>query len=570
MELILDFETYYDSEYSLTKMTTPEYLRDPRFRVLGCAVHCAGERPRYLKVDEIHDYLAPRLGHTWVAHNAAFDGAIVWQEYGLSPAHWICTMMLARYAIAQGALPPGQRVGLAALGELYGMTKGDTAAAVAAGGDTLRDYALHDVAITARVLRELLPVVPAFERQLIELHTRMATEPVLQLDTPLLKALSQKAQIPEAVASACRSRPQFVQLLERRGVTVETKPNKKGEAIPAIAKTDSYLQRLRHHADPIVRVLAETRLQVASTIKESRAARLLAVGSPLPVPLRYYGAHTGRASGEAKLNLQNLPSRGEAGRLREAIQAPDGHQLVIVDSRQVEVRVLAWLAGNALLLDAFRAGADPYALFGAELYGTTPEAIAADPPLRKVAKAAVLALGFGQGPLGFVAYCERSGVAMDEQEARRVVEVYRRVNAGVPALWRRSDQEVATTGQQQLPSGRVITYPDLRREGREMVYTKHRIFSKSPKGDKVRVWGGLATENLVQAVARDAVMWQTLLLTSRYRVVLSVHDEAVLCVPDEQVERARCDALEAFASTPPWAAGLPLEGEVIVSKTYTK
>ena len=567
--LLLDFETYYDSEYSLTKMTTPEYLRDPRFRVLGCAVHRTGAPAHYLEPDEIGPYLARYTGEVCVAHNAPFDAAIAYQQYGFSPRRWVCTLMMARYCIAQGVLPPDLRVGLAALGTYYGMEKGNTAAAVAAGGQALRDYALNDLVITLKVLRELAPHVPALERDLIDLHTRMAAEPVLDLDVPLLQALSEGEAIPERLAAICRSRDQFARVLTAKGVTVETKPGKRGD-IPAVAKTDAFMQKLQHHPDPVVQRLAEIRLAVASTIKESRAQRLLAVGAPLPVPLKYYGAHTGRASGEEKLNLQNLPSRGPAGKLREAIRAPEGHQLVIVDSAQVEVRVLAWLAGCEDLLGAFRRGADPYREFGAKLYGCRPDEVTDGQ--RKIAKAAVLALGFGQGANGFLAYCERSGVTLEQgvTEAHSIVQVYRAVHREVPQLWTQCEQGVTRTGKQQLPSGRVLTYPGLRREGRETVYTKHSIFSKSRGGDTVKVWGGLATENLVQAVARDVVMWQTLQLREKYRVVLSVHDEAVMVVPHEQVEEALRDAEEAFARVPSWAQGLPVKGEAKASAVYTK
>lgn len=567
--LLIDFETYYDTEYSLTKMPTSAYIRDPRFRVLGCAVHRTADAPQYLEPGEIQDYLHGCGEAVAVAHNAGFDGSIAWQEYGWRPELWLDTMLMARYAIAQGLLPAGLRTSLLALGAHYGMSKGDTAQAVDAGGQVLRDYALNDVAMTARVLRELCGAVPRHELELMDLHVRMQAEPVLSLDTVLLHELAQAEEIPGEVAAACRSRAQFVRLLEAQGVAVPTKTTPRGREAPAIAKADSFMVGLQQHADPVVRELARVRLSVASTIKESRARRLLEVGAPLPVPLLYYGAHTGRASGQDKLNLQNLPARGPAGRLRNAILAPPGHQLVVVDSSQVEVRVLAWLAGCEALLRAFRAGADPYRDFGSRRYGKAPEDITDEE--RKISKAAVLALGFGQGANGFLAYCERSQVPVtDPREARQIVEAYRHSYPEVPLLWRKAEADIARTGRQVLPSKRVLTYPGLRREGREMVYTKHAIFSKSRTGDTVKVWGGLATENLVQAVARDVVMWQTLQLRNKHRVVLSVHDEVVMVVPHERVEEALRDAEEAFARVPSWAPGLPVKGEAKAGAVYTK
>lgn len=563
--ILIDFETYFDSEYSLSKMPAPEYLRDPRFRVLGCAVQRLGGAPEWLEPDQVRDYLHGCGARVAVAHNAAFDASVAWAVYGWAPALWLDTMLLARYAVAQGTLPHGLRSGLAALGAHYGMAKGDTAAAVAAGGRALAAYALNDLAITARVLNALLPGTPGEELHLMDLHVRMQSEPRLRLDDALLRELVKGEQVPEAVAVACRSRPTFVRLLEARGVRVPTKTTPRGREAPALARTDRFMRELPEHPDPVVRALARVRLSVASTIRQSRAQRLLAVGAPLPVPLLYYGAHTGRSSGNEKLNLQNLP-RG--GGLRHALLAPPGYQIVSVDSAQVEVRVLAWLAGCEPLLSVFRAGADPYRDFGSRRYGKPPGEVT--DLERRVSKAAVLALGFGQGTNGFLAYCARADVPLGGQdEAQAVVATYRAAYPEIPRLWQQCEANVLRTARQVLPSGRVLIYPELRREGREVLYTKPAIFSKRRDGDTVKIWGGLAAENLVQAVARDVVLWQALQLSKKYKVVLLVHDECVMVVPESEVAASMAAAEEAFARVPAWASGLPVAGKAKSGLHYT-
>lgn len=569
--LLIDFETHYTKEYSLKHMPTWQYLRDPRFECLGAAVYASGEaEPRYLRGDALREYLQAHTDQTAVAHKAAFDASVGWHWAVWRPKRWLCTKLMARYAISQGLLPPELGVSLEALGAHFGLEKGDTAEAVAAGGEVLEGYALQDLRILARLLQELGPKVPVMERGLIDLHVTMASYPVLDLDKNTLKELAEKANIPEDLAKACRSRATFQKLLEGRGVEVGTKVSPRtGKVTPALAKSDAFMRGLENHPDPVVRRLAEVRLQVASTIKQSRAQRFLDVGAPMPVPLLYYGTHTGRASGQDKLNLQNLPSRGDAGRLRHALKAPPGHKLVIVDSSQIEVRMLAWLAGEEGLLEVFRQGGDPYRAFGARRYQTTPEGVT--DLQRKVAKAAVLALGYGQGANGFLRYCEQYGVPVTQlHEAEAIVRDYRSAYPAIKRFWYACMDEATQTGRQRLTSGRLVTYPDMANEGRDVVFQRHKIFSKTAGRDTVKLWPGLAAENRTQAEARDVVMWQTLLVAEKYRAVLSVHDEAVLCVPEEQAEQALADALGAFATAPPWAEGLPVAGEGQISDHYTK
>lgn len=569
--LLIDFETHYTKEYSLKHMPTWQYLRDPRFECLGAAVYASGEaEPRYLRGDALREYLQAHADQTAVAHNAAFDASVGWHWAGWRPKRWLCTQLMARYAISQGLLPPELGVSLKALGEHFGMAKGDTAEAVAAGGEVLEDYALQDLRILARLLQELGPKVPMMERDLIDLHVTMASYPVLDLDVGILEELAEKANIPDDLAKACRSRATFQKMLEARGVEVGTKISPRtGKPTPAIAKSDAFMRGLEHHPDPVVRRLAEVRLQVASTIKQSRAQRFLDVGAPMPVPLLYYGTHTGRASGQDKLNLQNLPSRGDAGRLRHALRAPPGHKLVIVDSSQIEVRMLAWLAGEEGLLKVFRQGGDPYRAFGARRYQTTPEKVTDEQ--RKVAKAAVLALGYGQGANGFLRYCEQYGVPVTQlHEAEAIVRDYRSAYPPIKRFWYACLDEATQTGRQRLTSGRLVTYPDMTNEGRDVVFQRHKIFSKSAGRDKVKLWPGLAAENRTQAEARDVVMWQTLVVAEQYPVVLSCHDELVAVVPDAQAEEAKRECERIFALAPPWAPGLPLAGEAKISPHYTK
>jgi DNA polymerase I-like protein with 3'-5' exonuclease and polymerase domains len=98
-----------------------------------------------------------------------------------------------------------------------------------------------------------------------------------------------------------------------------------------------------------VQAVVAARLGLKSTLEETRTQRFINIAKRglLPVPVRYYAAHTGRWGGDDKINLQNLPSRGPNGKkLKRSLIAPDGYMLIDCDSSQIEARVLAWLAGQ--------------------------------------------------------------------------------------------------------------------------------------------------------------------------------------------------------------------------------
>ena len=581
---IFDYETYYEERgrdgvpaYSLKNMPTQEYVLDDRWHCYGVAVY----RSEFVEDEPIWKTRDLHLGHceadVLVGHNLLFDETVRRLRYGGNPApFYIDTMLLARYWISQSGLPATLTTSLKALAEHYDLPrKGDTAEATAAGGEALAEYAKHDVWLTKQLLHRLLPDVPSRELRLMDLHVRMASDPYLRADPELLQAEVEAGHVPEELKKAVSSSDQFADLLRRCGVEPETKPGKRGPTY-AFAKTDAFMQRLEHHPDPQVRKLRELRLAAKSTIGTSRAQRLLACTHrgkhPLGVPLLYYGAHTGRASGLDKLNLQNLPT---GGRIRRALQAPEGYMLVICDSGQIEPRALAWLAGAQAFLRLFReadtnTGPDVYVGFAQENLFPGQEI---DKAKRTYTKPVLIGTGYGQQGRGMSAYAAGMGVEMSVEEAQRCVDTYHRAFPEIRPYWRHIEGQVRQHGVQQLPSGRLLTYPDLRHErgerGPQMVYSRHQIFSKTRNyRDDVRLWHGALVENCVQAVARDVVMEQTLWLAKDWKVVLSAHDEVVLCVPEDQAERAKSEAEAAFATPPQWAEGLPLVGEAIISKDY--
>ena len=568
--LILDMETHYDQDYSLAKMPTMQYVRDARFECLGCAFGTA-DGDYYAPMwagEDFPDSTVGRLNRIdWpntiaVAHNAQFDGAVLHHHFGHAPAFWLDTLDWTRYAISQGALPPDASTSLRAWGERLGLAKGDTAEAVAAGGDALGDYAVRDIEITRAALdwlREHCPW-PEAEWRTSDLHVKMATQPRLALDKPLLERLAADTLDPD-MAKAVRSRETFAKALRAIGIEPGTKTSPaNGKQTYAFAKTDCFMRELGNHPDPRARTLAELKAQGGSTIVAARAQRFLDVGDPLPVPLRYYGAHTGRASGLDKLNLQNLPR----GRFRDVLRAPEGYALVAADYSQIEARVVAWGAGDGAALAPFTSGKDPYKVVACDLYGTDYDAVTDEQ--RRRAKAAVLALGFGQGVNGFVTYCEMFGIEIDPREAAGIVETWRRTRPRMVAWWSELFDTVLHDGELVLPSGRKLTYPGIEQRGREVTYRRQTAFSKRRDGDVVNLWHGLVAENWTQAVARDIIYHAA--LDMPWPVVMQIHDELIMLVPTAEVDTAVDQIETTMLQLPAWAAGLPVACEVAVGQTY--
>lgn len=389
----IDFETYYDKDFSLSKMTTESYIRDPRFEIIGVGIKVndyptdwySGDNPgKFLKS---LDYSKRAI----LCHNTAFDGAILSWLFGIKPRLWLDTLSMARPL--HNATVGGS---LAKLVTYYGLgKKGDEV--VAALGKRKADfteadlaqygqYCINDVNLTKALFDKMKVGFPASELLIIDQTLRMYTEPVIELDVPLLEKHLEEVRTrkrtlisdlghgmggAQAVQDMLMSNDKFAEYLKRLGVEPPTKISlKTGKESWAFAKTDKGMTDLLEHADERVQAAVSARLGVKSTLEETRTEALIAVAGRgrLPIMLNYYGAHTGRFSGGDKLNLQNLPSRGNTT-IRRALKAPEGHMLISCDSSQIEARTVAWVAGQTDLVQAFAEKRDIYSEFASEVYG---------------------------------------------------------------------------------------------------------------------------------------------------------------------------------------------------------
>jgi DNA polymerase len=606
MKLItIDFETYYDKEYSLSKMTTEEYVRDERFEVIGVSIKVDNEATEWASgtKEQIREYLHSfDWGDAMVlAHNTMFDGAILSWLFDIHPRVWTDTLCIARSV-------HGTEVGgsLKALAERYGVGEKGTEVVAALGKRRLDftaeelsaygDYCVNDVELTYRLFGLMSKQYPVTELKIIDLTLRMFIEPMLELDRELLinhleDVKKRKQDLLDGVGKTKKelmSNPKFAELLEGLGVTPPTKLSKTtGLETFAFAKTDEAFKALQEHEDDRVQSLVAARLGTKSTLEETRTERFISISErgKLPVPVRYYAAHTGRWGGDDKINLQNLPSRGPNGKkLKSSMVAPDGYMLVDCDSSQIEARVLAWLAGQNDLVMAFHNNDDVYKKMAMSIYDLSDESQVTKDQ-RFVGKTTILGAGYGMGAVRFREQLKTFGHDMELEEARRVIDVYRRTNVKIKELWNNCQNMLAymirgqallvgevpvlkihpETNSIRLPSGLFMRYDDLQKDIDEQGKVQYSYYTR--RGRK-HIYGGKVVENLCQAIARCIIAEQMLKISKKYRVVLTVHDSIVCCVPEDELQEARSFIEHWMRWVPDWAKGMPVNCESGIGKSY--
>ena len=618
MNLItLDFETYYAQDYSLTKLTTEEYIRDKRFEVIGVGVKVGEGKTEWFSGShiDIQKYLStlPWNDSALLCHNTLFDGAILAWRFGIKPSLYLDTLCMGRAV-------HGVEVGgsLASLVERYKLGEKGTEVIEAKGKqitgftslelERYGEYCKNDVELTFKLFQVLSSAFPKEELQLIDLTLRMFIHPVLEVDDALLiqrleelkhdklkllGTLKEKLQCEneEAVRKKLASNKQFAELLQTFNVPAPMKESKTtGKDTYALAKNDEGFIALTEHEDPFIQQLCAVRLGTKSTIEESRIERFIDVGSRnkgrLPIPLKYYGAHTGRWAGSDKVNFQNLPSRDVKKKtLKNAVVAPEDYVVINCDSSQIEARVLAWLAGQDDVVEQFAKGEDVYSIFATSVYERPISK--KDPIERFVGKTCILGLGYGTGALKLQHTLKTTppGVVIDETESKRIVDLYREKNAKIISLWKKADKAIGDMANWEdtkpyylgkhrcltvtkegikLPNGLYIRYPNLELNPEK---ANSGYIYQSRKGP-VSLWGGSVVENVVQALARIIVGQQMIKLTERYRPVLTVHDAAVCVVPEDEVDEACAWIVEVMSKPPEWAKGLPVACEAHYGQNY--
>ncbi len=599
----LDFETYYSQTFSLSKITTEEYVRSPEFETIGVAVCEQGSAPTWFsgtKADTKEFLDSFELDkHLVIAHNAIFDMAILNWQFDIRPKGIADTLSMAR-AIH------GTEVGgsLKALAEHYGLGVKGTEVLQAQGKRRIDfnaqdlaqygEYCKNDVVLTMGLFEKLSAGFPPSELRLIDLTIRMFTEPSLWLDGNILHDhLGVVRQRKESLLASIEkekellmSNDKFAELLIAQGIEPPRKISATtGKEAWAFAKTDEGFKELLEHENEMVQALASARLGVKSTIEETRTERFIEIAQRglFPIPLRYYAAHTGRWGGDDKVNLQNLP-RGSI--LKDAIMAPPGHVVVDSDSSQIEARTLAWLAEQNDLVDAFERGEDVYQIMASSIYNKATEEISKNE--RFVGKTTILGCGYGMGSTKFKTQLKTFNVEIEEEEATRIIKVYRETYDWIPQLWNQAgkaldailNNQTAPLGKAgvlevegrkgiRLPNGLYVKYPNLRKMRNEQ--GKDEYVYDTRKGKAIvpnRIYGGKVIENVCQALARIIIGEQMLQVAKKYKVVMTVHDAIACVIPEQEAEAGQEYVEMCMKMRPKWAQDLPLSCESGMGKSY--
>lgn len=630
MIVTLDFETFYTQEYSLRKMSEVDYILSPLFETIMCAVKI-NDAPSRAYVGQAA--VARALNAIdWsraamLSHNIRFDGAIAAWHYHIRPKLYLCTLSMARALthIAAGGSSldkVSKYLGLPPKGDAVVRAMGKRLADFGADLPAYMAYCLRDNENCYAIFRRFQPVFPKSELHVVDMTARMFIEPEVQLDRQVLTdhltqvridraALFAKvAHIPKDVFS---SSSKFATLLRGLGVEVPMKPSPSilGIEIPALAKADRGFKELCEDPDQpdYVQALLAARIGAKSTLEETRTVTLLNLSQRqwgntfgwCPIPLKYYGAHTGRLSGDGGFNFLNL-KRGSP--LRRAIVAPPGMRIVHRDSSQIEARMVAWLAGCWKLLIAFAEGRDVYCEFASKVYGRT---ITKADKLERFAggKTPILGLGYGMGPPRFqhTLFIGNGGmsVSVDIKEAARVVYLYRSEYPEIPDLWgrgnttlrhmiqlgaphylganmafRRTNMPPLFSGWNipavswsaeaiWLPNGMAIQYPGLQQRPVPQPdgTTTNEISYDGGHRGRVKLFGGKVIENISQALARIVItdIATRVYHQTGFKPFLNTYDSLDVCVPEADAPAMDAYLERQFAIRPSWAPELPLASE---------
>lgn len=623
--LTFDAETFYSREFSLTKVTTEEYVRSPQFELIGFSLRENDGPTVWYPKPEAEQVLqnADWSDAMVVAQNTAFDGSILSWRYGIKPRAWADTLGMSRalfpHEKAHSLKAQAERMGVGqkgtevenAIGKRYADFSPEQLARYG-------EYCCNDVDLTYTLFTQYMQMgFPLQELKLIDLTLRMYTEPVMQLDAAHLQAhyeavVDRKeallhsvrdqmlkdmdpeyvkevfSQGTEGVKKLLMSNDKFADLLRSYGVEPPVKVSlRTGKPAYAFAKTDEAFKELEEHEDERVQTVVAARLGNKTTLEETRTQRFIGMAQrgDFPVPLRYYGAHSGRWSGQDKVNLQNLPSRGpNAKQIKKAIKAPEGYVVIDCDSSQIEARTLAWLAGQADLIQAFEDKEDVYKIMAEKIYKVPRDQI--DKQQRQVGKTVILGAGYGVGHHKLQAFLKvQAGVEVSLEEAKRIIDTYRATYWCIPELWKKAQEglEALYAGQHMtidkpgivqavpgkgltLPSGLYIQYPELKN-----VYDKEKgqyQWTYMSRGIKTYVYGGKVVENFTQAIARCVVGEQMLRIAKRYKVALTVHDSVVCAVPETEAHEAQAYIEQCMSWRPKWAQELPLACESEIGASY--
>lgn len=584
----IDFETFYSKEVSINEQGVWHYLRHPEQDIYMVSI-AGTDGTRYVGHPKDAPWATVCAGEpTWLSHNTGFDLPVFMrlQELGHAPEYlklkaWHDTADLTAFLGYPRSLKEasyhllGQQISKDTRDKMKGqrwenMTpefQQETLAYAMKDAENCLEIWLqhshkwpeHERDIS-KMTREMAYLGVPLDKEALEVaHSKLATA-VWEAEALVPWSKEQSILSPLAVQAEClKVGIEFPGSLAQNDPDAIAWEEKYAEQYPWIKAIRNYRKANKH--------LATVKTMLGRLRDEGPYAGTMAYG------LKYFGAFTGRDSGDSGWNAQNLPKGSIAGvDLRACIKAPEGHTLLIMDLSQIEPRVIHWLAGDEKTLQFIREVPDLYEAFARSwgLYSDPRPLKEVDQKLRHTTK--TMALGC-QYLMGAKKFSTVAGFPL--QEAERLVALYRSKNTPILKLGKRLEENLRKTAKTigdrdaevSLPSGRSLYYRN--------VSTDHGgLTAEVPRNGKMLrlgVWTGHLLENLTQAVARDVFMDRCIALyNANLKCCLRVHDEAVIVVPKETAEADLKKALEIMTTPPVWASGLPLAAEGFLSDVYKK
>ena len=650
----VDIETY--SSVDLTEAGVYAYVEAPDFDILLISyifddwgeddvktIDCFDADPDMM-AEFCEALLDPQIVKT--AFNANFERTCLakWLQKPMPPEEWRCTMVKALTLGLPGNLAgAGEALGLPpeklkdpqgkALIQFFSKpckptrTNGQRTRNLPqhdpAKWQLYKGYNRQDVVTEQEILRKLsIYKTPESEQELWALDQHMndngvaldipMVEKIVEYDTRRRQELQEEAQELTGLKNP-NSLAQLKRWLAEQGVEMTS------------VTKDTIAEALRDPELPdVVRRVLEIRTALGKTSVAKYSTMLVAhcQDHRLRGILQFYGANrSGRWAGRlvqthnlAKNTLPDLALARELAAegdfetmstlfgetafvfselIRTAFIPSEGCRFIVSDFSAIEARVLAWLAGEEWVLEAFRNGKDIYCETASMMYHVPVEKHGANSHLRQKGKVAVLACGY-QGGVGAMKRMDKGG-SIPENELQSVVDQWRQANSNSVKLWRTCELAARTAIEEhrtvrlkngltfgyingnlfiKLPGGRKLCYWNTRlkldpRDGREhIVYMG--VNQETKQWGETETYGGKLVENIVQATARDclAISMQRVAALG-YNIVMHVHDEIIVDCPIE--DTGAMERINACMAEPiPWAPGLPLKGDGYETPFYMK
>lgn len=610
---IIDFESYYGKECSVSTVGVPNYVNSSYAYLVGVLVDGEAQCGELLNDHELLNFcfnLAEDPTVRPVAANSNFDQA--WWEkcFPAFKKDWYCVLDQSAFnqfprnlaGCAMAAL--GETVDKSLRDEMQGKHYDDLPPAEK---DAMQHYCLNDVIKEAECMDRMPPMSPTEEK--VAAHTRMVNRRGVHIDRELVdqdktRLETMRFDAFNAIPWHKDAQPLSYKALQRYCV-MHSLP------VPrSLAKTDDETTELMTDNAELSEVIGfMRRFRRANTLLKKVETLLIRItpDDRLPLDLLFCGApHTRRWSSKG-FNIQNLdrepivtlgkvPGGFEWSDLlsgeqtvpglewiwpRNWIVPSPGHIFLILDLAQIEPRAENWLAGNNEMMDALKLGFSYYEAYAgfAKGWKGAPGTLKAEfGKLRYTRlKNEALGCGFGMGATKYRSYAATSGEVVTDEEAKRVVSEFRRTNPKIVAFWGKLDNLIKSAARDKsrhlaavMPTGDLLQHFEIRtaRGGYQSytVKTEHSHNSLQP-----RLWGGTLAENVTQRMARDILAEAVLNLEAAgFPVAFHNHDEVVLDVPLDHREQTKAEAVRIFTVTPEWANGLPLAADADFAEAYTK